>query len=384
MDTLYKSFPIFEIKATDGEIEDHPRRVKHIFNVMGISDDSYLKDVIHNGAYKKSIRERLDRVRVLWQHDAEAPPIGVPVSLKEIGKSELPEELLKKYPDATGALYGEVDYLPTPRGEEVLVGLRAGAIKENSIGFDPVEWKMMGDVKAGEPLIRHITQVRLWDISPVNWGANPATMNVKGAVDFTASEKADPEEAFVAPVELSRASAAWVDPDGDPADEKTYRLVHHDAEGRVNWKAVQLAMAELLNGTADIPETERRAVFDHLVKHYGQFGQEPPEFKWIQIAETVRAVRAMSAAELARFSTELRSGSPLAEETVQKLSEMLQSFDLLISEQAEPREQTGETGESVALASAALGNARLEALTIDTRIELAKRRLSAAQRSASL
>lgn len=160
-------------------VEDD-RLVKQIFSVMGQPDD--VGDVIKNGSYTKTLQERPDRIRVLWQHDASEPPIGVPVTLTEIGKNDLPKEMRAKYPAATGGLYGEVRYLDTPRGNEVLAGIKAGAIRENSIGFDPVKWSM-DRLDQDSMDYRVISEVRLWDISPVNWGAHPATQNVKSIHD---------------------------------------------------------------------------------------------------------------------------------------------------------------------------------------------------------
>jgi hypothetical protein len=92
-----------------------------------------------------------------------------------VGREDLPAELIQQYPEAKGALYGEVKYLDTPRGNEVLVGIREGAITENSIGYDVV----IGNEKRKVAGLRDLKELRLWDISPVNWGMNAATMNLK-------------------------------------------------------------------------------------------------------------------------------------------------------------------------------------------------------------
>jgi HK97 family phage prohead protease len=150
------------------------RVVKQIFAVMGNPDEG--GDIIHTGAFVKTLAERLDDVQVLWQHDGGAPPIGVPIMLKEIGRTELPRELLAKYPQATGALFGAVEYLDSPRGNEVLTGIQKKAIKKNSIGFRAIK----ADFETvGEETIRHLREVQLFDVSPVNWSMNPATMNLK-------------------------------------------------------------------------------------------------------------------------------------------------------------------------------------------------------------
>ena len=169
----YKSLGIQPIEITDERV------VKSIYSVMGNIDDG--NDRMFSRAFAKTLRERAERVKVLWQHDSYAPPIATPQVLKELTLEELPPELVKRYPDATGALYGEVTYLETPRGDEVLQGIKSGAITESSIGYDPVRFDFEEIV--GNGMVRNLREVRLWDISPVNWGMNAATMNMKGALD---------------------------------------------------------------------------------------------------------------------------------------------------------------------------------------------------------
>jgi hypothetical protein len=166
----YKSYPL-DIQGIEG------RTVKSLFAVMGHVDDG--GDRILPNAFRKTLAERQSRVMVLWQHDASQPPVGKPLTIKEIAAGELPGEYKARYPAATGALYGEVEYLDTPRGNEILTGIRAEAIKENSIGYDTI---VSDYASEGEKKVRNLREVRLWDISPVNWGMQPAAVNLKSAV----------------------------------------------------------------------------------------------------------------------------------------------------------------------------------------------------------
>ncbi|MEM2122918.1 MAG: hypothetical protein QXE79_04695 [Candidatus Bathyarchaeia archaeon] len=75
---------------------------------------------------------------------------------------------------------------------------------------------------------------------------------------------------------------AWVDPESSD-DYAGYKLPHHDiidGELVVVWRGVAAAMAALLGarGGVDIPAGDRRAVYDHLARHYRQFEEEPPEY----------------------------------------------------------------------------------------------------------
>ena len=79
---------------------------------------------------------------------------------------------------------------------------------------------------------------------------------------------------------------AWYDPDADPEhdpprEKGAYKLPHHeliDGELRVVWSGVRSAMQALrgARGGVDIPEEDRRAVYEHLAEHYRQFDREPP------------------------------------------------------------------------------------------------------------
>lgn len=167
------------------QIEDE-RTVKGIFAVTGNVDQ--VGDIIHKGAFTKTAQEGLasGHIRVLWQHDSMEPPIGQLQSLSEVGKTDLPERVRSAYPDATGGLLGVWRALDTPRGNEVLAGIKAGAITQNSIGFDVVKWDTETVDNSDEKSypVRNLREVRLWDVSPVNWGANPATANVKQYDDY--------------------------------------------------------------------------------------------------------------------------------------------------------------------------------------------------------
>lgn len=172
----YKSSPTF-IKA----IED--RTVIGIASVFG-NVDSY-GDVVQKGAFKKTIQENASRIRHLWQHDMYAPPTAVTRSLREIGKDELPDEVVKAFPDATGGLEVAREYLLTPRADEILEGIRKGAINEMSFAYDVIKsrFQNFADAQGGERQIRLLSELKLYETSDVLWGANAATVASK-SVDY--------------------------------------------------------------------------------------------------------------------------------------------------------------------------------------------------------
>jgi signal peptide peptidase SppA len=79
-----------------------------------------------------------------------------------------------------------------------------------------------------------------------------------------------------------RRGFGWYDSD-NAENFGSYKLPHHDIEGGkfvVVWGGVKAAMAALLGsrGGADIPAGDRKAVYNHLAKHYKEFDKEPPDY----------------------------------------------------------------------------------------------------------
>lgn len=164
----HKAFPAVSYKASgDGD------RVRTGIAAVFGNVDSY-KDITHPGAFTKTLSEGRSRWVHLWNHNAMEPPIATVLDIREVGKGELPEEILKYAPDATGGLLVKREYLKTPRAEEVLAGIDAGAITEMSFAYDIV--KSDYSETKGDQQIRNLREVALYDTSDVNWGANPATV----------------------------------------------------------------------------------------------------------------------------------------------------------------------------------------------------------------
>lgn len=173
--------PAIERKALawDQTVED--RVVTGFAAVIGNVDLG--GDVLLPGAFAKTLQERADQLRFLWMHDAGQMPTANIVEIAEVGKDELPAEMLAKFPDAVGGLRVKREYLETPRGEEAFVGVKKGAIKQLSFAYDAIGVGTPDEaLKWGKGAKRLLKEVRLWECSDVNWGMNPATMNVKAAL----------------------------------------------------------------------------------------------------------------------------------------------------------------------------------------------------------
>lgn len=162
------------LAAPTVSIED--RVVTGFAAILGNIDDG--NDITHPGAFTKTLKESAHRVRHLWQHDTSMPPTAVIRDIKEIARADLPHDLVLKYPDAKGALLNTREYLDTPRGNEVLYGIKATAIAEQSFGYEIVKKDIS---RMGEKSIRNLREVKLFETSDVQWGMNPATRAAKSA-----------------------------------------------------------------------------------------------------------------------------------------------------------------------------------------------------------
>lgn len=110
----------------------------------------------------------------------------------------------------------------------------------------------------------------------------------KGVIPFRETAKAPEDEKWEGTREVREAEVSdleimctWVDSE-DPDTKGSYKLPHHKADGHsVVWKGVAAAMAALLGarGGVQIPEKDRKGVYNHLVKEYKRFDKEPPDFK---------------------------------------------------------------------------------------------------------
>lgn len=110
----------------------------------------------------------------------------------------------------------------------------------------------------------------------------------KGVIPFKETSKAPEDEEWDAPKEIREAEVsdlkimcAWVNSE-NPDIKTSYKLPHHKAKGHaVVWRGVAAAMAALLGarGGVDIPESDKKGVYNHLIKHYEQFDKEPPELR---------------------------------------------------------------------------------------------------------
>jgi HK97 family phage prohead protease len=151
------------------------RAVTGVFAVHGHIDDS--GDRSFPGLFTDPTVNGRSRARVVWQHRTDQPPTATINSIRELTRDELPPAVLAYAPDATGGVEVVRTYLPTPRGNEILEGIKTGAIDEMSYAYDAIKYDFE-ETERG--MVRNLYKAHLYDISDVLWGLNPATVAAKG------------------------------------------------------------------------------------------------------------------------------------------------------------------------------------------------------------
>jgi len=144
MDTKRKTFE-FELKAIDEEEGTFTGYASTFSDVP----DSY-GDIVDPGAFKKTLKAQKGRIVCLFNHSI-MEPIGKPTELVE---------------DERGLLIKAKLSLGVQRARETLSLMKDGVITQMSIGYETIKQTYDGG-------IRHLKELRLYDVSPVVFAANP-------------------------------------------------------------------------------------------------------------------------------------------------------------------------------------------------------------------
>lgn len=169
-------------------VEQDQGIIKAIFSVMGNIDLG--NDRIHNGAFAKTFMERGHKVLVLDQHRTQSinDSIAKTLHLRELGREELPLELLQRYPDATGGAEITAQFsLEDENSKKAFFRLKNRWVNEWSFGYDAFDTSFTREERNGKQAsIREIRTVKLYEVSPVLFGMNDATMTTgsKSTVDI--------------------------------------------------------------------------------------------------------------------------------------------------------------------------------------------------------
>jgi len=226
--------------------------VEHVISVFGNQDDG--GDIVHNGAFKKTLQESgpagADRIRATWQHDIWEP-IGKPLEMEEVGKADLPDQVLVRAPDATGGLRVVTKISMTHRGQDAYTLLLDEVLREWSIGYYPVKRQWEDDVE-GDP-IRHLFEVKLIEYALVTLAMNigAVTSDVKVVVAYQDLPLGPEDEAWDHDAALARVKE-WAG-GGDSLEEmdwEKFRSAHvlWDKESPEQMGSYKLLIADVVDG----------------------------------------------------------------------------------------------------------------------------------------
>lgn len=156
--------------------------------------------------------------------------------------------------------------------------------------------------------------------------------HARGAIPPHTTPKAPEDAPWDGPAQVAACPAeaaplrrmhAWVDSSMDPNTKQAYKLPHHDANGEVVWRGVAAAMARLLQGGTQIPDADRRGVFNHLQRHYVQFDKTAPEFRTADelAALTPDLIRGLFAYGECDMEVQERTGAVLSARNLEDLQQ---------------------------------------------------------------
>jgi len=128
-----------------------------VFDQLSVILYGMFRERIARGAFASSLG---DDIRALWNHDTNMP----------LGRTK--SGTLKLDEDAHG-LRVEIDPPTTQAGRDAVESIRRGDVDQMSFGFDVLgdEWDQDGDGQ----LIRTLTKIKLYEVSPVVFPAYPQT-----------------------------------------------------------------------------------------------------------------------------------------------------------------------------------------------------------------
>jgi HK97 family phage prohead protease len=145
----------FELRAATEAATPKMRGHAAVFN--STADLGYFCEIIEPGAFTKTIAN--DDIRALWNHNAD-----IVLGRNKSGTLTLSE-------DETG-LATEIDPPDTQWGRDLQVLMKRGDISQMSIGFYTIGER--SEKRAGV-YYRIITEIQLFDVSPVTYPAYEAT-----------------------------------------------------------------------------------------------------------------------------------------------------------------------------------------------------------------
>ncbi len=222
---------------------------------------------------------------VLWSHDYYNPPIGLCTKIYKEGNQTIAEGVFAPtdFAQQIRKLY-DAGYI-----NAVSIGFMMNAIANNdAVGGEVLEFSFCDIPANAEALaIRTLKKYHV-DLNILAMKGIQLNIAHKGAVPYADHGTAPKDTAWDAGKEVKeagedikklKAMCAWFDPE-NPDIKSSYKFPHHEADSlKAVWKGVTAAMAALNGARGGAKIDDREGVYNHLKKHYEEFGEEAPELK---------------------------------------------------------------------------------------------------------
>jgi len=151
-------------------------------------NEDAVADIIHRGAFTKTLTERGQKVPVLWAHSSDEP-IGRPLEMREDEKG----------------LFVKAIISDTRRGRDALALLRDNAVDGLSIGYEPMKGGFDYEQREDKDPIRHLRELKLWEFSIVSLPANDEA-RILALKDEGGDAEIEPQEEELEPQEKEAES----------------------------------------------------------------------------------------------------------------------------------------------------------------------------------
>lgn len=248
-------------------------------------------------------------------------------------------------------------------GEEIIDGGELKTVDFVAIGANPRTWVRLQ--KGGFEVIEK---------GPIPYSVHGDSKKAEEDYQWDAAKEVRNSE-----VEDLEIMCTWY---REPGENKgDYKLPHHrQSDKAVVWRGVSTAMAALFGarGGVKIPNEDKRGVYNHLKKHYGQFDRQAPEFK---------EFKEYTEDELTKIFPELYSEEDenmtkeekTADETTDNVLEAVQKLAELSAEQLEKEGRTLNAAnkqkltQAIKLIRAVLGDTEEEKSAGEKLVEMSKK-----------
>lgn len=235
-------FMPFEFKAIDSE----DANVLIGYGAAFDNVDSY-GDVIKKGAFKKTIKERVNkgRVKLMNSHGYSVDDV--------LGT------ILKAEEDDYGLLFS-AEFSKVQSSQDVRTKMIEGHVNRLSIGFNTVKEHYGNEKNDENPSLRYLDEVKLYEISPVAFPANEnaVVVSIKSMIPFQdlpladVNYKWDPEKA-------ERRVREWAG-DDDPNAKYRKAFMYYDRENPLEFDSYKLQITDIVDGKLTvIPEAVKQA-----------------------------------------------------------------------------------------------------------------------------